>query len=254
LVIHSFIEEHNMNINDQLTRLFMRHLLETPEGRAHLLNQVADAEDNGEASVFDQVQGYIQDPALQKAVEHHKNDEIRHAAMFRARRDAQGVKTGPVPEALQMMGRLDVELDGFFSRPISDAKGVTTAYLVLQAIEERAVNQFQFMIEAFDRVDPETARVFEAISKDEERHLRYCRAIVKRYAADDASAKTELIAMRKLESEVFAATTAANLFYCLDNNLIQGGARRFMWRAIGTIGSQVTMRPNTQFSGVFSAA
>lgn len=237
-------------MHDRLTHLFMGHLLATREGRAHLLNQVADAEDNGEATVFDQVMGWLDDPALAKAVDLHRTDELRHAELLRARRDAQGVVTGPVPESLQMMRRMDERLGGFFQRPIRDASGVVTAYLVLQVIEERAVNQFGFMEAAFRPVDPITADTFLGIRADEERHLKYCRAIVRRYSSSEAAAHRELASLRALEREVFQQTSAANLDYCLDHGLIPGAGRRLLWRAIRAVGSRLELRPGTGFESL----
>lgn len=241
-------------LHDRLTHLFMSHLLETPAGRAHLLNQIADAEDNGEASVFDQVMAFVDDPALGKAIDRHRTDELGHAALLRARRDAQGVDVGPVPEHLKVMRKIDERLDGFFTRPIGDARGVVTAYLVLQVIEERAVTQFGFMEAAFRPVDPVTADAFLSIAADEARHLKYCHAIVKRYAKDEAAAREELRALRVLETEVFAETSGANLDYCLEHDLIGGWRRQALWRGIRAVGRRLQMKPGTGFEREEGAA
>ncbi len=241
-------------LHDRLTHLFMSHLLETPLGRAHLLNQIADAEDNGEASVFDQVMAWVDDPALAKAIDRHRTDELGHAELLRARRDAQGVSVGPVPESLQVMRKFDQRLDGFFSRPIRDARGVVTAYLVLQVIEERAVTQFGFMEAAFRPVDPLTADAFRSIAADEVRHLKYCHAIVKRYSTDEAATKAELRSLRALETEVFAETSAANLDFCLDLGLMGGWHRQALWRGIRAVGRRMEVRPGTGFEKAEASA
>lgn len=241
-------------LHDRLTHLFMDDILATPRGRAHLLNQIADAEDNGEAAVFDQVIGCVDDPALAKAVERHRNDELRHAQLLRDRRDAQGVRVGPVPESLQVMRRIDERLGGFFQRPIRDTAGVVTAYLVLQVIEERAITQFGFMEAAFRKVDPLTADTFASIAADEERHLKYCRAIVKRYQPDEAARRAELDALRVLETEVFHATTGASIDHCLQEGLIQRWSRRVLWRTVRVLGRQLDLRPTTGFERLEPAA
>ena len=42
-------------ISEQLTATFLRGLLSTPAGRAHLLNQAADAESSDENAIFERV-------------------------------------------------------------------------------------------------------------------------------------------------------------------------------------------------------
>src|SRR5262245_10380525 len=103
---------------DRLTLRFMGQLAETPAGRAHLLNQVADAEDNGESEIFARLLSQVDDPELKKMIAKHQEDEVRHGALFRARRDATGVVTGPVPENLRLLDRLDRAAGGFLTRPI----------------------------------------------------------------------------------------------------------------------------------------
>ena len=41
-------KEEIMDLHARMSRRFAQQLIATPEGRAHLLNQVADAEANGE--------------------------------------------------------------------------------------------------------------------------------------------------------------------------------------------------------------
>ena len=119
-----------MDLREYLTHRFMKALLKTPEGRAHLLNQVADAEDNGEASIFDQALSWVTDPKLKRIIDHHRSDEIRHGQLLRARRDATGAKVEPVPDHLKILDRIDAKLGGFFVPTDSQGAKATVEGLV----------------------------------------------------------------------------------------------------------------------------
>lgn len=237
-----------MDLREYLTHRFMKALLRTPEGRAHLLNQVADAEDNGEASIFDQALSWVTDPKLQKIIDHHRRDEIRHGQILRARRDATGAVVGPVPDHLKILDRIDAKLGGFFERPIQNDEGVLTAYLVLLVIEERAVTQFGMFIDAFAAIDPETADTFRSIAADEERHLKYCRAIIRQYAADEATIERRLAEIRAIEAEAFLETSSANVRYSLERGLIEGRLERWFWRTVNALSAAIRVPPLTPFA------
>ncbi|HZS42288.1 MAG TPA: hypothetical protein VFF06_35905, partial [Polyangia bacterium] len=73
-----------MDLRAWMTLRFTKRLLATPEGRAHVLNQIADAESNGENQVFEHILAHVDDPQLRKLIEKHQADEIRHEKLFRA--------------------------------------------------------------------------------------------------------------------------------------------------------------------------
>jgi len=75
-------------------------------GRAHVLNQIAEAEDNGEARVFDDAIALVDDPALKKLIARHRDDEIRHGQLFRAALKRTNVDPGPVPDELKIIDRI----------------------------------------------------------------------------------------------------------------------------------------------------
>ncbi|MFO0724808.1 MAG: ferritin-like domain-containing protein [Myxococcota bacterium] len=237
-----------MDLRMFLTRRFMKALLSTPAGRAHLLNQVADAEDNGEASIFDHALAWVSDPKLKKIIDHHRSDEIRHGQILRDRRDATGVKPPPVPDHLKILDRIDAKLGGFFDRPIDSDEGILTAYLVLLVIEERAVTQFGMFIEAFDAVDRATADTFRSIAADEERHLKYCRAVIRQYAPDEAALERRLTELRQMEAEAFLETSTANVTYALEHGLIPGTFDRLFWRVINALSIRSPEPPLTDFA------
>ena len=89
-----------------------------------------------------------------------------------------------MPNELKLIDRLDRAVGGFFAQPIRDRRDVMQAYLMLQVIEERALTQFALFEVAFRGSDDETADVIAGIARDEERHLKYCHAIARRYAPD----------------------------------------------------------------------
>src|SRR5262249_13554189 len=148
---------------------------------------------------------------LARMIRRHQADEERHAEMFRACLARTGVDPGPVPEEVKMLVLLDRALDGICARPIVDRAQVMEAYVLLQVIEERAVTQFALIEPTFRRLDPQTADVLVAIGKDEERHLRYCHAIGRRYAPSPEAHRATLERFRAVEARTFAVGSLANM-------------------------------------------
>lgn len=222
-----------MNLRDRMSLRFMRHLVATPTGRAHILGQVADAEGSDEAAIFDRALSRVEDPELRKLIGKHKADEERHERLFRARVAATGVALPPVPEELKLIHRLDAATGHFLERPIEDGRGVMEAYALLQVIEERAIRQFTLMERAFRPVDAESADTFAAMARDEERHLKYCEAIGRRYATDETSRQSTLRRFRRVEERAFRANGAANLRYVLERGYLRAGVvAQLCWRAL----------------------
>lgn len=243
-----------MTIQAFMTRKFMDAVVATPAGRAFLLNEIADAEDNGEAQIFDQIIGAIDDPQLQKIVARHRADEIRHGELFRAARDRTGVDPGPVPEEAKVLDHINRAVGGFFDRPIRTEAEVVEAYLILQVIEERAVNQFVYLEAAFKKVDPETARIFAEVGKDEERHLKYCRAVAQRYGKDPEAIERRLTELRDIEAEAFRSTSSANMLHVVARGYIRGTASRMFWLCVDGLANTLAVKPLTQFATAPSAA
>lgn len=239
-------------IQERLLLAFMRELVNTPEGRKHVLSQVADAEHSGEARVFDAMLAWVDrekaDAQLARTIEKHRDDEIRHEALFRACIARQGGAPMNTPPELRIMDRLDPAVGGFLERTVEDGRGIMEAYLILQVLEERAVSQFPLFVTAFAAVDPATAKVFEEVAKDEERHLLYCHAIARRYAPDEATLVSTLARFRVKEAEVFRDNQKANFGYVLANGYIAGRFTRVMWRAIDGVAGAVAGLPFTKFA------
>jgi rubrerythrin len=238
------------NLHRRLNVRFMNQLLSTPRGRAHVLSHAADAESNGEGGVFDRALAVVDDPEIARLIKRHQADEVRHAEMFRACVERTGVRAPPVPDELKVIDRLDRALGGFFDRPLAGRRGVMDAYLILQVIEERAVTQFALFEPILRRFDPQSADVLVAIGKDEERHLKYCRAIARRYAPDPVTERSELTRYRIIEARVYAENSLANLKYTLDHGLVEASAvDRVLWRGLAAVGGIVGGDQRTPFWG-----
>ena len=225
-----------MTLASRLTDRYFRRLVATPEGRAHVLNQCADAESNGECRIFEQALSLVDDDELRRLIRRHQDDEVRHAAMFREQAERVGVDVGPVPAHLKLIDRIDRALGGMLARPIADRRGVMEAYLLLQVLEERAVSQFPIFERGFREIDPAVSAVFAAVLRDEHRHLRYCEAIARRYAPDEAAHRETLARFRRVEARAFAANSRANMRHALDRGYVaMGPIEKRLWSALAAL-------------------
>ena len=209
-------------LDDRMQRLFLGELLATARGRATLLKQLGEAEggDGGELDIFEHLLDVIDDAEVKKLVRVHMEDEERHEALFFGRMDAMGAAPVTLPKHSHLLRRLDAHT-GFFSRPITDRKGVVEAYMLLLVIEERATRQFGRWETAFRKQgDDVTADLIRDIGKDEERHLKYCEAITRRYSDDEATRQERLAHYRALEAKCFEEVQAVNLTFLVDNGFV----------------------------------
>jgi uncharacterized ferritin-like protein (DUF455 family) len=237
-----------MTLQDTLLLRYFRHVVATPQGRAHVLNQVADAESNGESAVFENMLSLADDPVVAKVVKRHADDEVRHAGLFHDRVRATGIDPGPAPAHLRLIERVDQKLGGFLHKPVRERRDMMEAYLILQVIEERALTLFPVFVEGFRDVDPETADVFVAVGKDEERHLKYCRAVARRYAPSPAIHAETLREFRRLEGECFVENGRANMDYNFEHgNTDLNAAGRLMWRGLALLGKAIGDERKTPF-------
>jgi rubrerythrin len=223
-----------MDLNERLTLRYLTYLLETPAGRAHVLNQCAEAEATDEGEMFDRILAQVDDPELERLVRRHQADELMHAEMFRKCVARTGVTPPPVPENLKLLTRIDQAVGG--PRPVETREDVMHAYLVLQVIEERATTQFAVFERAFRGVDPETADTFASIAKDEARHLKYCQAISKRYAPSEAVREKTLHHLRRVEGIAFAANSRANMEYSFARGYVtMSPIEKAFWRGLTAV-------------------
>ena len=227
-----------MNVIEKLTETYMDRMFSTERGRAHVLNQLADAEDSDEGWFFDSLLAQVEDSALQKMISRHAADEKRHAEMFRQCVRRQGFEPEPVPNELKLMDYLNREVDGILDRPVVTPEHVMDAYLLLQVIEERAITQFGQYEPLMRRYDPASADVLLEVAKDEARHLKYCRAISRRYATDEETRIKTLHRFREAEAHAFATTTSANMLFALEHHLLPlNSIQRAFWRSVDFVSS-----------------
>lgn len=232
-------------IQDRLRARYLDRLLASPRGRAFFLGQAARAEESDEGRFFDELEARIDDPELARMVRLHRDDELRHASLFSAAADQLAAHREPVPTSLDLVPRLDRALGGFFDGLKSDRTSVMEAYLLLQVIEERATTQFGLIGPIARRHDPALADLLAGIARDEERHLKYCRAIAKRYAPDPATLTRTLAHYREIEARVFVENSHDNMAFSLERGLLAvRPLERAAWRGILDVLRRQPLRPD----------
>jgi rubrerythrin len=228
----------DMTLAERLNLRYVRKLFSTPEGRAHVLAQAADGESSGESAIFTQLLAHVDDPELQKVIKKHREDELRHEQLFRARLAAQNAKYELVEE-LRLVPRIDEEAGGVVDRPIRDARGVLEAYCFLQALEERACFSFELFIRGMQGNDDESAKVIAQILDDERRHLKYCVAVAKKYARSEEERLEVLNKMRAAENRAFWRNQLLNMEYTLSRGLVGGRIETMLWQTVRKLARNV---------------
>jgi rubrerythrin len=228
---------------------FLARLVETPRGRALTLGFLAEVETD-EGHVFDTLLAKVDDPAIARLVRIHHDDEKRHNRILRECVERTGTDPGPLPESLQVTLRINRMLGGFSEQFVEGRRGVMEAYALLQVIEERAVRQYPWIVRALEAVDPESARVLASVVRDEERHVRYARAISRRFAPDPRSLATTLAHFRAIERRAFEEHVAATMSFTLDQGILAvHGPERLFWRVAAALNERRlfadTQRPFT---------
>lgn len=219
---------------------FRERLVATPRGRAFLVRFLQSTEESDEAGIFDLLLARVDDPELRKLVRIHRDDEDRHAAIFRGCVErisaASGVRPGPVPDDLRIVARIDELLGGLADPLRSGRLGVMEMYVVLQVIEERAVREWPAIVRALQPVDPDTARAVEGVVRDEQRHVKYARAISRRYAPDEATLERTLTHVREVEAAAYAENADAFLRIVVDRDLLDvGRVERAFWKGLALL-------------------
>jgi hypothetical protein len=213
---------------------FVRLLIASPKGRAHLLRLMVAAEEGDETGTFDWL--VATHPELENLVRRHQEDERRHADMFRACLSPAENTAQPMPRALLVIDcvvRAAVHAGRSEGLPPSVADIVFT-YALLLAIEERGVNHFGLIEHEFRRIaDIQTADTFRRIAQDERRHVRYCRAIGRRYAGDDALWERARKHCARIERRGFRAAFWAGVGYAIRHGLLWDHTR---WPALTGLG------------------
>jgi uncharacterized ferritin-like protein (DUF455 family) len=153
-------------------------------------------------------------------VERHRDDETRHARLFRGCLTRLGLELQPVPDELRIISQV-ADTAGGLERGVRTADDVVATYALLLAIEERGVERFPLIADAFRAVDPETAEVYLRVTRDERGHVRYCETIGRHYAADEATWQTAVTGARALEEAAFVDVGLATMTYCAGQGWVQ---------------------------------
>lgn len=237
-------------LNQRIGRHFLGRLVASARGRAWILWQASEAESDDEGRFFELLLARVDDPELHKMIRLHQADEERHARLYAECAERAGAPRPTIPTELKLLDRFDRALGGFFAGFEADRRSVMEAYLLLQVLEERAVTQFALLAPAFRPVDPRTSDVIEQIAADEERHLKYCRAISRRYAPDPTTHADTLRHFRDVESRAFAEHARANMRHALERDLLAGPrAERLLWRGLLALGQRRQPAIRTQYWG-----
>lgn len=217
---------------------FMDRLFASRRGRTFMLSFMADAEDSDEGGVFDTLLTRVDDPQLHRMIRIHKDDETRHAELLRKCVARQGMIPDAVPDELRIVPYLERSLGNVAERFLDQKAGVMEAYVFLQVVEERAVLQFPRFADALRPYDPESAAVIDEIAEDERRHVKYAKAISKKYAPDPVTLQRTLVQFRAAEAKAYVDHGAAFLDFALDRELLAiGRAERYFWRAMSRLSS-----------------
>ena len=198
---------------------FLTQLLTTPAGRQHMLSISVDAEEGDETGIFDRLADVVDDPKLVRIVERHRDDEVRHAALFRGCLDRLGLEKQEIPAELKIIHQIG-EARGGAERAIETPDDVVAVYAMLLAIEDRGVEQFPAIAEAFRPHDPDTADTYLRVARDERGHVRYCETVGRHYAGDDETWRAAVATARAVEAEAFVGVGLANVGYCADRGWV----------------------------------
>lgn len=204
------------NIAVTLNRRYLHSLVRDPEALKFFLNNAADAENNGEATIFERVKPFL-DGQIAKLVDRHSSDEVRHSQMLNEALASVGGTPYVPEERFRMVERMGRAAGDIFQKPLEGPRDVAVAYLLLYAIERRAIERFTLMEEALREVFPEIADVFARIRKDEKSHLHYCVAVSKDALPDEAEWTKLRDEMVELEAREFTEQSRAFMLHLLDN-------------------------------------
>jgi rubrerythrin len=181
-----------------------------------------DAEEGDEGGVFDRLAEVVDEPDLRRVVLRHRDDEARHASLFRGCLARLGMGKEEMPDQLRVIRAMG---GGSGAGRITNAEDIVRTYAVLLAIEERGVERFPRIAAAFRSHDPETADVYMRVARDERGHVRYCHRIGRHYAASDEAWRDAVASARALEEAVFAHVGAASVADAEARGLVRSEAQ-----------------------------
>jgi rubrerythrin len=222
-----------MPLQAAIQKRFIRRLIERPEGRAYMLNLIVAGEESDQIGVFDRLAELADDETGRKTAIRHKQDEERHSALYRECLARVGGQPEPVPKHLMLLRRMQRMTDDAFAMSLysGTANGIQSRqdlmnmYAMILASEERALQAFPALAKLFRAAgDAETANVFDRVTDDERRHAKYCQAMGRRYAADEATWTSAATRFRRIEVAANREIGLAIIAEALRRDLLRLGA------------------------------
>jgi len=179
-----------MKISQRLACFRNRSVWTDPVRRVRTLESFAETEADGGRDLLTAARR-ISDPDLRVHIEHHAEDEVRHARLFRERAaelradiDLGSVRAEESDSSYDLSrGRkgVDVDAHGFFSASLCDELGEVAYVAMLHVAEQRARDLFE-MHSHLNRHDEKTKAVFDEILKDEKYHVSYTRKFLDKWS------------------------------------------------------------------------
>jgi sphingolipid 4-desaturase/C4-monooxygenase len=223
--------------------VFLRQLVSTPKGRAWLFGMLTDVEGGDESRIFEALEAAAPDLELKRMIGRHAADERRHAELLEALAAATGEPRVVIPPSVNLLRRLDGVL-GVFSAPIATPVDAMRAYALLQVLEERICAQYAMYVEALSGIDDGAAAVLAGILADEERHIRYCKAVCGRLTPSPAVLAETLHHFRAVEAWAFAQNSHAAMKAVLEAGVLaQPPAVRLFWSLSTALVAAAACRP-----------
>lgn len=209
-------------LDDRVDAVVRLHIASQPRAAGFAYSSYADAEAGGENLVFERALRRATDPQIAKMIRVHQQDEMRHAQMIEDRRIALGLPGYVVPDEMKLVERLSEAAGGVLDLPMDRDEHVASVYALLYVVEERAIQLFERQVRTVEALgDHESADMFRAIWADEERHLKYCRAVGKRYAGSEAAFEAEVEQIRRVEAGVYARASRGTLRHLLRTGMLE---------------------------------
>jgi rubrerythrin len=198
---------------------FLTALAASPAGREYLLSIAVDAEEGDEAGRFDQAAAVVDVPELRRVVETHRDDEVRHAGLYRDCLARNGYTKRELPASVSFISQVGDGSSDPHQR-IQTTDDLVPFFALLLAIEERGVERFAFLADAFEPHDPETAAVYRRVTRDERGHVRYCQRLGRHYAGSDEAWEAAVAVAREAEAMAFIRAGLAQVTYCIEQGLV----------------------------------
>jgi hypothetical protein len=218
-----------MNIHHQMHRWFLRELLSTARGRAFVLTQASELAAAATRRILVPPPTGAWDAPLDTMIARHRSDELRHAALCGECAARQGAPPLEIPSALRHLDAIEPRLDAVPGRDETPVGRL----LVVQVLEERAIQDLRALASALRPFDPRSAGIMVEIAATERRHLREYEAAVRASVpARDVTARL-LSELRRAEALAYREHTRACVDYLVAHGFVGSRTKQLLWRGVG---------------------